>query len=1745
MSEVLLRNRYRLVDRLGEGGGGTVYAVDDLRQRGSDSQRLALKALFSGPSQQSLLRSLKQEFGALATLRHPLVARVYDFGSIPQNSGLPGSDGRDGYFFTRDLVDGADLQAHCAGLPLAQIILTCQRTAEALEVLHRSGLVHGDFKPANVIVSSDGQPHLIDFGLVRTEGQDGRASGTAAYLAPETLAGEVVDRRIDLYALGISIYQLVVGNLPLPRGNLAQLVAWHMEGPALRTPAEQEAPEALDEVLHRLTQRDPDRRYPTAGEAALALAEAAAQAGAAPAAQQAAFFVPPAPGENLTAPLARLEQAVDCRLMNGEADGPAGALIVVESEPGGGKSTLLQELAWRCQLADVEVFRGEFHTGDPRTYGLWSELLSQVAGLKGIPHPLESPSAGETERYAVYQQMGRYLARCSEETPLLLLLDNLHEADEESLGAVRFLAHTLSSEERVMLVAAHPTDEALNQRLGSPERVLLEPLSLDDLGRMTADASGRRQQGLAGRILAHTGGNPLFAIEVLRRLGEEGWPADPDLRELAPPRSLEQMYAERWQELTTAEQEVLQALAVLGRPCRGSLLLQVLDRTVAGLDQVGLPLERLESSGWLTRNPEGRCAFQQAPAARVVERMGLDEPFSRRLHGTAVKVLGSRQETDPVELTRHALGAQDLDTALNGLDQALGILRGLGASRRAIELCEGVAALLEHQRGPVLRGVQHQLGKLYHQVADYEQARAVLERALIGAGQEEGIRLRITLASVLRTAGEADQALATLRQVLDNDPPAGDAVEAMSEAAAAHVSLDQYERVLEITATAVEKLQGCSDSAATRVARAKLKNRRAWALGHLEQFDASRQCFEEALADARAAGDPTVETGVLNSWIVLTLRQADFSRAAVLYNEALQSAQRTEDIEQVAVIRYNLALYHLWRGEYAACLGQFKQSLRLFEAMGAQQNIVRALCGLGQLQLQLCLFEQARSTLRRAIKESREVGSRLSEAASTALLALVQAHRGRLDQARQGLQQARALYCGLGLSRDSADVLLDLARLELDAHNEDQAMQALEQAAAEVDLDQVQDLAIRAAVLRARWAAKSGTNVQRDEAAMALKEALLAAQDQNLPELTWECHAAAMELTDARGLDDLGALHAREGASILEQMAHGLPPEVRSAFWQDPNRLAVRQRAARHHTQQKVVVMDKRKVPDIRDTLGADLLGRSMTSQSNMGEEVTLHSMAEAQAVDKAVASVEERFYRLLEIYRQVNSELDPERLLGLVMDTSVELTGAERGFLLLGSSPDDLQVEVARNLELGGEEAAYSRSIADKVFTTGQPVITVSARNDPRFKEYLSVHQLQLESVLCIPIHARESIAGVLYMESRFQTGRFTPADQRLLMAFGDQVAIALTNARLLSDNIQKARKLEQAKQEIEALAEERGRLLNKRTRQLEQARKDLVETRRMLQSRAGMFGMVGRSAPMAKLFHLVERVSSTDVPVLIEGESGTGKEMVARAIHENSPRKKKRLVSVNCAAIPEGLLESELFGHVRGAFTGADRERKGLFLTAHGGTLFLDEIGDMPARMQVDLLRALQEKTIRPVGAQKDIQVDVRIIAASNKPLAALVQQGAFREDLFYRLKVVTLELPPLRQRADDVPLLVDHFLDLIAGQMNCAKKHLTRAALRRLMDYSWPGNVRQLEHALMNASVLADTDELDQDDFTLEAPTTRKDDRQSSPLTGQQRQIREKEQILEALEACNWNKSKAARRLGMPRRTFYRRLKNYQIN
>jgi serine/threonine protein kinase len=374
---VVVRNRYRLLRQLGAGGCGTVYAVEDLLAGGEPQRRLALKAVFLERDDDTVLELLRREFRALAVLHHPLLARVFDFGRLPERDGLPGALARPGYFFTRDLIEGTDLYTHCLELDPLAICAVCREVAEVLEVLHRSGLVHGDLKPSNVIVSDDGRPHLIDFGLVRTEGDSLGSSGTRAYLAPEVLGGRGDDRRVDLYALGITLYRLLRKQFPARHGPIGEHEPLSLAG--------LDVPAGLERVLQRLTELDPDARFPTGAEAALALNELTATTGA-PRASQGRAFLAPAPGGNITTPLASLEILTRLRLLECNR-GPT--LVGLQGEAGMGKSTLLRELAWRCQLEGIEVVRGEFRSSDLRAHGPWTEVLTQIAGITGRRHPLE------------------------------------------------------------------------------------------------------------------------------------------------------------------------------------------------------------------------------------------------------------------------------------------------------------------------------------------------------------------------------------------------------------------------------------------------------------------------------------------------------------------------------------------------------------------------------------------------------------------------------------------------------------------------------------------------------------------------------------------------------------------------------------------------------------------------------------------------------------------------------------------------------------------------------------------------------------------------------------------------------------------------------------------------------------------------------------------------------------------------------------------------------------------------------------------------------------------------------------------------------------------------------------------------------------------------------------------------------------------------------------------------------------
>ncbi len=325
----------------------------------------------------------------------------------------------------------------------------------------------------------------------------------------------------------------------------------------------------------------------------------------------------------------------------------------------------------------------------------------------------------------------------------------------------------------------------------------------------------------------------------------------------------------------------------------------------------------------------------------------------------------------------------------------------------------------------------------------------------------------------------------------------------------------------------------------------------------------------------------------------------------------------------------------------------------------------------------------------------------------------------------------------------------------------------------------------------------------------------------------------------------------------------------------------------------------------------------------------------------------------------------------------------------------------------------------------------------------------------------------------------------------------------------------------------------------------KEIDSLRRRLDQKFGLDQIIGQSKPMKDVFAKIQRAAPVDSTVLILGESGTGKELVAQALHHNSNRKKGPFVAVNCAAVPATLVESELFGHVRGAFTGATDRRVGRFEQADGGTLFIDEIGDFELGLQAKLLRVLETFTVTPVGGHEDRKVEVRVLAATSRDLKKMVADGTFREDLYYRLNVVAITLPPLRQRPDDLPILVEHFLKEISENKHTAPKRISPEVMRRLAQYRWPGNVRELRNALESMMVLADGEMLTENDLPDRILSGAAETSAPQDLpTGLTMEELEKLAIAKALDQSGGNRTHAAERLGISVRTLQRKLRQYEL-
>ena len=1152
-----------------------------------------------------------------------------------------------------------------------------------------------------------------------------------------------------------------------------------------------------------------------------------------------------------------------------------------------------------------------------------------------------------------------------------------------------------------------------------------------------------------------------------------------------------------------------------------ALARQVIARLRAGED----PTPAIERGGDLDALLAGSFASLSGPARRLVLDVALagagaanagDEEAGRAL----VEARGAAWiEIDPAGVPRlpsaaHRRVALSPPHTADDVALAERALTGLAAGdpRRADALAVAGRAA---EAATLLRGDATAAAASgdHARAADLFERAGALEPAALAFGE------RLVFATALGAVGryaDAERTLAAAQALARGPVEAAAARERQGWLLARRGDLDGARRALEA---------GLAESEAAAIAAPALRARLGRLLVTAGRFRDVLAVVDPLLTEASAEGGAlALEAALLTSaylgdlprarsWLAALGPRAGRTRTAYLeglvaqlagdeaaareaYRRAYELAAGENDVHTVAAVALNLGGLLIEEGLYGEALTASARAVRELGRLGATAELAPALANAANLFVEIGDLAAARRALDRALalgEDRRTAGAR---ATATFVEGDLARRRGDLAAALAHYRRSAAMFADAGQPAGAASAFLILAEALAGAGRRDEAREAFREAQRQRSGDPSADpeLGRTQAVL-----ALAGVADEEPPAALARR----------LERLAQDLRARARRPAAWRLAALAGRLAARAGEGAAARAAFAL---ARGIFEE------VRMATPEHH----------------RGTLieNPDAVWLAEEGAAPAGGPIE----ARAQAA-------ESRMRRLLRINKRLNSELRLPRLLEMILDTVIELTDAERGFLLLEDEGGELAIKVARNIDqrtLETEELALSRSIARQAAAGGEPVVTIDAAGDDRFRAALSVSDLHLRSVLAVPLVIKGRVAGTIYVDHRLRKGAFDQDDVRLVLDFAEQAAIAVENARLLGELRRRERQVEALNRRLEAD-------LAARREEISGIKVELRENREALAVRYDYKNIIGRTPRMLDLFRLIDRITDTALPVVIQGESGTGKELVARALHANGPRRDRPFVGENCAAIPETLLESTLFGYARGAFTGAEHDTRGLFEIADGGTLFLDEVGEMSPGMQGKLLRVLQEGEIRRVGGERTRKVDVRIVAATNRDLAQLAEEGKFRRDLFFRLNVAAIGLPPLRDRRDDIPLMVEHFLAKLAKRNGRAEpKPIEPAALARLCAHRWPGNVRELENEVTRAEALSG-ERITAADLSPRVAATEAAGEAADPdnLTLKPRVEKlERALVREALGRSGNNQTRAAELLGLSRFGLQKKLKRYNF-
>jgi len=1733
-----------------------VYRVFDV----SDRRDEAIKILCHEISDPQQLLRFKTEFSTLASLEHASVIKVFDFGVL--NDRYP--------YFTMEYFAGKKITDFFDGQNWDALYDVIMQIASGLHHIHHLGIIHLDLKPSNILVSDDGQAKIMDFGVAIESHQvfDRRIRGTLQYMAPEVLKQDRVDSRADLYALGMTLYETVTGALPGYGKPPIDVIRMHL-GEEIRPTSSinPRVPEKLAEIIARLLEKDPRHRFPSAAALLQAVAEAAGKK------------APPVEllvgrGELYAAPLiGRKNEVTQMMALVAEAREGRGNGLIVAGAEGMGKSRIVRDVTLRAQVDGARVFRGRCPINRKTIYAPFFEIFEQMVSavnpeadvseeIRRILRPVVASAGPDTspprhgQKFRLFnrivqsmQDMYGFLSVGSETggSPLILVIDDLHWADPSSAELFSFLVGeakqnrllvigtlTLETGGEAAIESSSPSLAFWEQRAKDGNFSLIrvesltEPLVREHVQSLLGDANVSDE--LVRWMLWESAGSPLNIRRITDYLiaheylqwRPEGWIADMDrIRALRIPGGVSSILMEKVESLTPQERAIFETASVVGETMALELLTQVSDLAP---EETYAAVRELVRHGVIDESNDGTTITFPQIHLRDAVYNAMHERRRMDLHhriGEALEPLvasGSMQAIGQVAYhfsrandidrgTRYSIDAGDLATRTLAHEEATEFYRV------ALELMD-LGGVEEARKAEV----REKLADAYYRRDDYRSAIHAYQFLLKSIqSRHPDDDSNVDIARVMKKIGK----VLTRR----GDPEA---------------AMTYYQSALAI----YERLGQIVDVA-------EMLNRIAWLHRMRDDFTTARETAERAGAMLEKR-EPTVVYGYIKNMLGLIeysggnwQRSRDFLAEAVAIGERLHS----EQLCKVASMNLGNTVWKL--GDWETALRYFRKNLEMSEAEGDLFDLVTAYNNVGVVEYGRGNFHVAAEYFERSVRIDEKIGAVEHEALARENLADSLEMLGRWNEAHEQFQKCVSLE-GFDETRASRlSVYVPLARLTKKRGDIARALECGQKALAAGERARDEDLIGEAAYVLASIEDERGN---AEEAARWLDRAIAIFEANHTLHGLSRAHTAAACQILAKGDIDAAIRHAHLGEQYSRQLGDRFALAKNEWAWAKIHSTRGDREAAAAKFESARATFEELDTPYELARLLFDV-----GVLRDEPEEATVMIRSAIRIFERLDASLDLERARgalfrirpagkapdqgvvgLYEIVKIINSTLDLSEVLNRVLDVCIRRLRAERGMLiLLDPLTSAMRTRVARNIkESEGETGRSPQSIVKEVIQTGQSVMSADARADHRFVDSESVIADNILSILCVPLIIKERIAGAIYIDHRQARHLFSQKDLSFLEAFADQAAIAIENARLYEE-------LEEARTRLS--------LENETLR-----REVLVEKH--------LDSVIGQSEAVAKIQFAIRKAAAGHSTVLLRGESGTGKGLVARIIHNIGPRRNGPFIKFNCAALPETLAESELFGHEKGAFTGADRRKLGRFELANNGSIFLDEIGKMTLAMQAKLLRVVEDKEFERVGGTQTLKSDVKIIAATNLDLERAIEDGTFREDLFYRLNIIPIVQPPLRERKDDIPLLAEHFIRKICKDLGIDNKRLEPGVLDLFMRYDWPGNVRELEATLHRAIVMSNGETVTKNEFynlyadsspglaaTQGAPPMPSSI--LNPMVGKMEITSEvydevmstvdKQLIIRALETSGGRIREAARRLGLARNTLKSKIQKYAIS